>query len=248
MSLNKIYYKIKKENKKNAKFSANPFSEFILRHIGFFLSAIFAKFKIHPTSVNIVNLFCGILATFLIFLSEDNLKFVLVLFLISIFIDLTDGNLARFYGISSFWGRFLDSTIDIIVGCLLLITLLVYCFYSFEESFILLVGIFALASYPLYNLVYDKYSSLARWSNLVNETNIKPYVRLDYFKRLNFTILDVEKLVIILLLISNSIELNYFLIYFFFILNIIKCIFNLFLHLILAKKFMYFSQNKNRNN
>lgn len=248
MSIKKIYHKIKKENYKNAQFSLNPLVEYIFRYFGFYLSAVLVKLKIHPTSVNLTNLCLGVVATFLIYLSVDNLKIVLILFLLSIFIDLTDGNLARYYGISSFWGRFLDSTIDIIVGCLLLISLLIYCYYSFNDPTIMLTGVFALAAFTIYNLIYDKYSSLARWSNLINKTKVNPYIRLLYYKRINFTILDIEKLILFLLLIINIDELKYILIYLFFILNIIKCIFNLNLHLFLAKKYMYYSQNKNRNN
>ena len=74
MSIKKIYHKIKKENNKNAQFSLNPLVEYIFRYFGFYLSAVLIKLKIHPTSVNLTNLCLGVVATFLIYLSVDNLN------------------------------------------------------------------------------------------------------------------------------------------------------------------------------
>ena len=57
MKLNEIFLKVKKINKKNLMFSQNSVKDYILRHIGVYLSVIFIKCKFHLTAINIFSFF-----------------------------------------------------------------------------------------------------------------------------------------------------------------------------------------------
>lgn len=244
MKLNEIYYKLIKENKLNIKLSDNTIFDYLFRKIGIYLSVFFVKLKIHPTYINLANFIFGLTALLVIFIDSNNFRYSIILFLIAYFIDLTDGNVARFYKISSFWGRFLDSMIDILIVSFINIVFLHYV----ENNFIIKnTGYFALVFCPIYHMIYDKYSSLARWSNLINKTKILPYIRLKKGKRINFICLDLELLILIILLFVKNEQIIIKLIFIFFIIGITKFIFNLSIHLYFAYKYMYYSENQKRN-
>ena len=248
MKLNEIFLKVKKANKKSLMFSQMGVRDYILRHIGVYLSVIFIKCKLHPTAINIFNFFLGLLALITIFLDHTNLKISTLFFLLAYFFDLTDGNVARFKNIASFWGRFLDSVIDILVGGFFYVVLFYYSLLNFNSLSILILAIFALLFHPIYHMIYDKYSSLARWSNLDNKTNIAPYIRLTKGKNITLFFLDTEFLLLISLLFINEKKIIFYVICMFFIIGILKFLFNLILHTYYSRKNMIYSKNQKRNN
>lgn len=247
MRKNKILIKLKNQNKKTLMFSQNTFRDYVFRLIGVYISIIFIKCRFHPTTINILNFLVGLSALILIFINNENLKYSIALFQIAYFIDLTDGNVARYNNIASFWGRFLDSVIDILVGGFIYVVLFYYSLLNFNSSSLIVLGMFATLFHPIYHMIYDKYSSLARWSNLDNKTKIVPYIRLIKGKKINSTLLDFEFLLLISLLFVTNKSAIFYIIYTFFVVGVLKFFFNLCLHLIYSRKYMANSQNQNRN-
>ncbi len=65
-----------------------------------------------PNILTSMNIACG--ATSLLFLINNEVKFALIFFVISMFLDVMDGKTARYFNISSEFGRELDSLADLV--------------------------------------------------------------------------------------------------------------------------------------
>ena len=89
----KNYKKMRSQNKRTMKFSSSPIFHYIFRNSGLYASAFFALLKIHPTFINLLNLFLGAISVILVLIDTNNFKTAITLFLIAEFLDLTDGNL-----------------------------------------------------------------------------------------------------------------------------------------------------------
>ena len=248
MKLDKILNKIKSQNKSTMKLSSNPFIHFVLRYVGLYLSGVFAILNIHPTFLNVLNFFLGLLSVLLILIDVENFKLSISLFLIAELLDLSDGNLARYYNISSFWGRFLDGMVDILKFAFLMIVIFVFCLDKYFDKSIIIVSALTIAASPIYHFIYDKYSSLARWCNSENKTKLEPYIRMKVGKRINFALIDLEYLFLFLIFLINDISTLYYLIYFYLLIHILKLILNLSIHTYYARRYMMFGKNKKRNN
>ena len=239
---------MRSQNKRTMKFSSSPIFHYIFRNSGLYASAFFALLKIHPTFINLLNLFLGAISVILVLIDTNNFKTAITLFLIAEFLDLTDGNLARYYNISSFWGRYLDGMVDILNYGFLMIVFFIFCLNNYSDNFIIIISTFAILASPIYHFMYDKYSSLARWSNYVNNTKVNPYIRMKVGKRTNFTLIDIEFLLLFMIFLINDNLKLYYLIYAYLLIHIIKMIFNLTIHTYHARKYLISGINPKRNN
>ena len=89
---------------------------------------------------------------------------------------------------------------------------------------------------PIQHLILDRFSSLARWCNDVdNNKKIKPYYRNIFFGKITKLLFDLQHLCIWLLIFDYSIS-KYFVIMIFFILSGIASILNILIYIYLSRK------------
>ena len=199
---------IKKTFKRNHKLYSIR-SESILIYlfslVSYVITPFFLIFNIRPNTITFLNFLIAITSIALIFLGQAKF-FILGITLYFVFrvFDFCDGNVARLTNQASFYGRFLDSILDIFYESFLILSIGFYCFkyYNSEELFFLAIvsSIFSIYS----TCIHDKYSSLVRWLNEENKTKFTPYLRKKYFARLGFIMNDLNNLFLILLLFFNQ--------------------------------------------
>ena len=82
--------------------------------------------------------------------------------------------------------------VDILNYGFLMIVFFIFCLNNYSDNFIIIISTFAILASPIYHFMYDKYSSLARWSNYVNNTKVNPYILMKVGKWTNFTLIDIS--------------------------------------------------------
>ena len=95
---------------------------------------------------------------------------------------------------------------------------------------------------PIQHLILDRFSSIARWCNDINNNkDIKPYHRNIFFSKIIKLLFDLQHLCIWIFILINS--ENYFVLIAFLILSTATSILNLIIYIYLSKK--NFSKVKN---
>ena len=219
-------------------FKTEAASLVLLSYISYFFTPFFIILKIKPNLVTGINFLISLI-TIYCFLSLDNNLFIWGIFFYFLFriLDFSDGSVARFNKLSTFYGRLLDSILDIFFECFLFISLSYFIFNLYDDKNILIAGyivsIFAVFS----SCIHDKYSSLVRWSNEENRTKIIPYLRKNVAKRIGFLCSDFQQIFILILpfLINNLNLLSKFY-YVFVIVMMLNYIQNIFKHIFYARK------------
>ena len=210
--------------------------------VSYLVTPLFLVLNITPNSITFFNFIIAITSVSLIILSTPIFfAFGIVLYFIFRVLDFCDGNVARVTNQASFYGRFLDSTLDIFYESFLILSIGFYCFkyHNLEEIFFLAIFSSILSIYS--TCIQDKYSSLVRWMNEENQTNFIPYLRKRYFFRLGFIMSDLNNLFLLLLLIFYANQ-RFFLILsiLFFSSFILTSLINLLKHFYSAQKVLRF--------
>ena len=151
-------------------------------------------------------------------------------------LDFCDGNVARLTNQASFYGRFLDSVLDIFYESFLILSIGFYCFKYFNSESLFALGIIS-SIFSIYSTcIHDKYSSLVRWLNEENKTKFVPYLRKKFFPRLGYIMNDLNNFILLFLLIFNkNSEIFLFLALLLFMSFILTSFVNLFKHFYSAK-------------
>ncbi len=247
MNYRKLYNWAKEVNLNQTKLSRAPLFEVIYRRLSIIITPFFIWLNISPNFISGIVLVLGLISSILISsLNTFNLMMGIILYFIATTVDYVDGNVARMRNISSFYGRFIDGLIDIVVLTMVRISLCWYVMIVIEDRFILLVGIISCIMTPLHHLIYDRYSAIIRWCNEENGTSIKPYIRNDASPRLAFFFIDMQYLFLFsIVFIINSWFLKYALLIY-FIINIFTGLHTIIKHVIYSFNSMNISADNHR--
>ena len=97
--------------------------------VSYLVTPLFLVLNITPNSITFFNFIIAITSVSLIILSTPIFfAFGIVLYFIFRVLDFCDGNVARVTNQASFYGRFLDSTLDIFYESFLILSIGFYCF------------------------------------------------------------------------------------------------------------------------
>tara|TARA_B100000579_G_scaffold122597_1_gene98708 strand:- start:2177 stop:2944 length:768 start_codon:yes stop_codon:yes gene_type:complete len=229
----KLVNKLSRRNSKLYNLKTESISQVIFCRISYLITPIFIYLKISPNIITFLNFIISIFSVILIFLGDVTFfNYGIFLYFLYRTIDFCDGGVARHKNISTFYGRFIDAVADIFFNSFVLFSLSFFAYEYFDSKILLIVGIIAsiLTSYD--SFIYDKYSSLARWSNSQNKKKILPYIKKTFLPKISFMYNDIITVTILLLpfLILSS-KLFYFAFFLVFIVFILSAIQTFFIHL-----------------
>ncbi len=225
----------------------NSFFEGLYRLFGILVSPLFIK--LNPNFLSLLSLICGLMGLVLSIFFSLQISFVIIFFIFSFVLDFTDGIVARAVGKTSFYGRFIDGLFDIFVMSFLHIVFLIHIINNkftdiFDIYFIFFLIVITLV--PIQHLILDRFSSLARWCNeMNNDKKIKPYYRNIFFGKITKFLLDSQHLCI-WIIFFNFFEPN-FIIMIFFILSGIASFLNIFIYIYLSRKNFFEVKNPTDN-
>ena len=229
----KLVNKLSRRNSKLYNLKTESISQVIFCRISYLITPIFIYLKISPNIITFLNFIISIFSVILIFLGDVTFfNYGIFLYFLYRTIDFCDGGVARHKNISTFYGRFIDAVADIFFNSFVLFSLSFFAYEYFDSKILLIIGIIAsiLTSYD--SFIYDKYSSLARWSNSQNKKKILPYIKKTFLPKISFMYNDIITVTILLLpfLILSS-KLFYFAFFLVFIVFILSAIQTFFIHL-----------------
>lgn len=215
-------------------YESNSIFEFFYRFLGILISPLLLN--LNPNFISLLSLFFGIIAFVLSVADILNFFYVIMFFIISFILDFTDGLVARYQNKSSFFGRFIDGLFDIIVIGLLHLVLIDLLLAEgkvfFNKSFYILT-IFLV---PIQHLILDRFSAIARWCNEINQnSDIKPYFRNSFFKKITFILIDLQHLFVWFFLFLDDLKIFLF-IELYIITSFLASVVNISLYIILANK------------
>ncbi len=178
---------------------------YLISLVSYFVTPLFIILKIKPNTITLLNFILAITSLSFIFqISNESFKIGLILYFIFRVLDFCDGNVARQTNQTSFYGRFLDSILDIFYESFLILSIGFYCFKQFDNEEIFFLSIVS-SVFAIYSTcIHDKYASLVRWMNEENNTKFIPYLRKKYLARLGFVLNDFNNLMIITLLVLDK--------------------------------------------
>tara|TARA_B100000579_G_scaffold136450_1_gene110701 strand:- start:2234 stop:2974 length:741 start_codon:yes stop_codon:yes gene_type:complete len=236
---NKIYF---------FSYDHNSFFEGLYRLFGILISPLLIK--LNPNFISILSLLCGSLGLIVSIFFSLQINFVVIFFISSFVLDFTDGIVARATDKTSFYGRFIDGLFDIFVMSFLHIVFLVHLINTkFTDIFSIyfILFIFVITLMPIQHLILDRFSSLARWCNEVNnDKKIKPYYRNIFFGKITKFLFDLQHLCIWLIFFNMSTSAS-FVVIIFFILSGTASILNIFIYIYLSRKNLFDVKNSTDN-
>ena len=190
--LNKMnYFQLLAEMKKiNSSQITNKFSfDAIFRIISYYITPFFIFLKLSPNAITYISALFGITGSMILYIyGYDLIEISTLMFFLHILIDYCDGNTARYYKMSSFFGRFIDGLFNILVVSLFqvsMISILIYelsslnsivSLYISKDS-IVVISLISLSLYPAQHFIYDRYSSYIRWINVEHNKNLFPSIK-----------------------------------------------------------------------
>ena len=238
---------IKDQSGSKYQYNKNSFFEYLFRYISLYATPFFILVRFSPNTVSLLSLFLGILSFFAMVVGDISISILFIFF--SIIIDYTDGNLARYLSKTSFFGRFIDGVIDIVVITLFRFGLCYYFFFQFENIniFIIFFLVLVIVTTPINHFIFDRYSTLIRWSNETNNEKNIPYIRFsnNLNGKINLNLVDANYLILFLIpFIYKSFD---FIIILYLISTFLCNAFNIILHVNMASKTMRDLSNENRN-
>lgn len=187
-----LIIKIYKRNSTAKYLNNSSISGLLFNRLAILFSLFFLKLKIKANTVTIINIIFSLYILIYIFTYQTvNFGYLIFLYFIRILIDHTDGTIARANNKKTFLGKFLDSTTDIFFSVFFNLGIILFCYKLFHDFKFLVLGIIASIMISFDSFIYDKYSSLIRWSNLENNKKNLPYLRKKYFSRFFFTFEDI---------------------------------------------------------
>ena len=209
MSYKELFIKTREINKNQTGISVSPIFEFFYRKVSFFITPFFIWIGVSPNLISGLGLIMGLISSALIFSSTDaNVRLGVIVFFFASVIDYVDGNVARMLNKSSFYGRFIDGVIDIVILSAVRFALCRFIMVRIENEILFWVGFICCILTPFHHFIYDRFSAISRWCNEENETEIKPYIRQKVSPRITFFLLDFQYLFYLLFLLNLNFMLN----------------------------------------
>ena len=176
MGLNKIIKEIKDSSGQESILSRDSIVIIFFRWLSFYTTPIFIFLKVSANLVTTFSLLFGIVAAILICL--NNLYIGYLFYFISVLFDHIDGNIARYKGQSTFFGRFIDGFFGIVIISFLHISFAFFLSNNSNNEILPWVAILVAVLTPMHHLFYDRYSTFVRW---IKEEGQKietlPYIR-----------------------------------------------------------------------
>ena len=167
-----------------------------------------------------------------------------MIYFICLIIDFCDGTVARFYKITSFYGKFIDGLVDIFLKTFLILSLSFYGFEITNNKLIILFGSISALFAAFDTFILDRYSAIVRWFNVENKKKIQPYIRKNFSPRLTFLCNDIFILSIgFILLTKNNSQLLYYNLLVIFFISTYSSIQNLIVHLLFSYKNLKYKNN-----
>lgn len=143
----------------------------LFEYPSYIVTAICILLRISPNIVTLISFICSALGAILL-----SLGFPIsasVLFLSYVFLDSVDGTIARFLGLQSKYGHFLDTIVGYFSQCLLFISLGIYAYLALDHKYLALICLLSAISNILMRLVYQNSLNTFGASNLtVTETSV----------------------------------------------------------------------------
>jgi phosphatidylglycerophosphate synthase len=206
----KLISKIFLRSERLYNFKNESFIVYLMFLISNLVTPIFFYLNISPNFITGINFILSLILIYIIFTLDPSIfMYAIILYFIIKIFDFCDGSIARYKNISTFYGRFLDSILDIFIESSLILCVHYFTYKIFNNESLFIFGIFS-ALFSIYgSSIADKYSALVRWTNEENKTKIKPYLRKFLFPRLNYTLLDIWFLSLFLLPFTLNNNLNF---------------------------------------
>ena len=249
MSYIELVIKIREINKHQI---INNFSfDAIFRLISYYITPIFIYLKLTPNAITYISALSGFVGSIiLLYFGYSYVFYAVLLFFIHIIIDYCDGNTARYYNISTFYGRFIDGLFNILVLSSLQISMVVVLIYEVSDinSYILeyiskeqviLISLISLVLYPVQHLIYDRYSAYIRWINQDGQTKISPSIK----SLISFKIIHNLDNIHYLTLLMMVYHIDF--IFANMLINLVLSIILIFLHIYYSYVYMQVDANKN---
>lgn len=237
--INQIFRRIFKKENKIYNFKTSSLVTLLLFRISLFFSFMFIILRFEPNKITYLNFFLSLISIILIFIGSANfVSIAIIIFFICYLFDFCDGCIARYFNVSSHYGRFIDGLSDIFLKSFLVLAISYYGFNFLNNKHILIVGSISalLASFDTF--VLDRYSALIRWYNQKFNENISPYIYKKIIpNKLSFFYNDAYVLLVGLIFFTNQNEekLYYNLIFLFGVI-IISAMHNIIAHLFFFHK------------
>ena len=168
----------------------NPFSfDALFRITSYYVTPLFIYLKFTPNVVTYLSLSIGICGAMVLYIfGYEYVEWSILLFFMHIIIDYCDGNTARFYGTSTFFGRFIDGLFNILIVSLFQISMFLVLVSNIyiEDSIlthyisyntIIYISLLSIVLFPAQHFIYDRYSSHIRWINEEHGTKLFPSIK-----------------------------------------------------------------------
>jgi phosphatidylglycerophosphate synthase len=198
------------------KFSKFPLHNILFRIFSFYITPIFILLKISANQATLLRILIGLISTGLVFFGEVFLG--IIFFFIGDIIDCTDGNIARVNNTATYYGKFLDGYVDVIIENLLIVALAKFYISNINLTPLeISLFLFAILINLSFNFLLDRFHNFLRW---VRETKKKiNYISLLNSKNLiiNNVLNDLRYLMLVLILVDQT---NKNIIFFFLIISI----------------------------
>lgn len=215
--------------------------EYLALRVSFFITPLFIMWNISANAITLLMLLVGLVsAGFIATGGNIVLPLGIFLFLFAQVLDATDGSVARMTQTSTFFGRFLDGVIDIIILCAIQLAFVRVILHQYHNETLMWVGIVSAVLTPFHHLYYDRYSAYARWINEENKMSIKPYIKRCLSPRLNWFLNDLHYtcLVVIAFLFLLNYWLWEYILLLYFLIHIGKGLFFISIHTKYAYNYM----------
>jgi phosphatidylglycerophosphate synthase len=231
--------------------TVRPFKEraihlYILKVIANFFIPLFMILRIGSDSITLFNFFIGCCALFFIFSGNESfLIYAILFYLLNRILDNCDGGVARLNKKKTFFGKFIDSTSDIVIQVFFNLGICFYFFTINSDQKIFFLGIVSSILMSFDFFIFDKFSSLVRWSNKENNKNFPPYIKIRNFNFFFNLLEDVYffgllSFFLVSVLLSNNLLILRIILYIIFYVAIFSFIFNFIRHFYFAHRFLNF--------
>ncbi len=230
-----IFQTLTKQNENIYKFNSTPIIFFLISKISIFLSFCLILMKISPNKISWFNFLVSITSILFIFYASIENNFInygIYLYFFYLVIDFCDGTVARYFGITSFYGKFIDGLFDIFFKTFLILSLSFYGFEILGEKSILIFGCISSILTSFDTFVLDRYSAIVRWYNLEKKKSIEPYIKKLFLVKITFFYENIFVILIGLIIITkNETELFYYNLLVIYLITFMSALQNLILHI-----------------
>jgi len=235
----------KESTNENAPHTKQQLYVIFFRMLGFYAAPFFLMLNVSANKVSFFGLLLGLISSGLILSGYVFLGIVTYFF--AVLLDHVDGVIARVNNTATFYGRFIDGFIGIIIVTLIRLSLSVLLAKNYGLNLIVWFGIISAILSPMHYLFFDRYSTFSRWINEEHPgKNIKPYLRGSlpvYYNKIN----DFQNisLLCIPLFYNFTNFFEYFLLAYFLV-NIYLAVHTIYIHTISAYKNFVLPANPHR--